>query len=103
MKITIISISLFLTTFSMTSQANQRGDFLEMIKAAETACTTPAKYSDKFADPDNTHAQLYCLSAFSFTCTGEHEKAQLNCATVGRMSDIKKCPVCAKSTIQPSK
>ena len=42
MKITIISISLFLTTFSMTSQANQRADFLEMIKAAETACTTPA-------------------------------------------------------------
>lgn len=92
---------LCLCLFSHLTVADPRSEFLDMIQAAEAGCTTPAKYTDLYLEGDDNHAQLYCLSAFAFECTGEHEKALLNCATVANRSDISKCPVCNKTTAHP--
>ena len=78
--------------FPLVANADQRTDFLGMIKTIEQSCQQT--YTDHFTATDANHAQLYCLSAFEFHCLGQAQSMQVNCDTLKTLGDLEKCPVC---------
>ena len=84
----------FFLTVPLAANANQRTDFLSLIKGIEQSCQQT--YTDHFTATDTNHAQLYCLSAFEFHCLKQTQSKQINCDTLKALGDLEKCPVCTK-------
>ena len=91
----ILLVSLFILPLGAAANGGGSAESLKgLIKEIENACQKT--YIDKFSGQDSNHAQLYCISAFEFSCIKNLESAKSNCAEIKKLNLLEKCPVCAE-------
>jgi hypothetical protein len=90
-----LSLPLLLAAFvSLPVFANEPPKTIQdYIQIIEQSCDNK-KYSDSFVGGESNHAQIYCVSAYEFSCLKQADKVKKNCEEIKRLNLLDKCAAC---------